>query len=74
MYKQGTYHNLKGPKLDGYETKRRRTGHPQRAAIGERNIYMEALVQLLFEKGIITKDELLRKIKQVQMGMVKSEG
>lgn len=28
-------------------------------------IYMEALVQLLFEKGIINKDELLGKIKQV---------
>lgn len=36
-------------------------------------IYMEALVQLLFEKSTITKDELLSKIKQVQMGMVKAQ-
>ncbi len=33
-------------------------------------IYMEALVQLLIEKGILTKEELLGRIKQVQLGMV----
>lgn len=32
-------------------------------------IYMEALVQLLVDKGIFTKEELLVKIKQVQIGM-----
>lgn len=37
-------------------------------------IYMEALVQVLFEKGIITKDKLLTKIKQVQMGVVQGGG
>ena len=37
-------------------------------------IYMEALVQLLIEKGILTKDELLTRIKQVQMGMVQGKG
>ncbi len=36
-------------------------------------IYMEALVQLLIEKGILTKEELLGRIKQVQMGMVKAQ-
>ena len=36
-------------------------------------VYMEAIVQLLVDKGVFTKDELIGKIKQVQMGMVKSE-
>ena len=34
---------------------------------------MEALVQLLIEKALLTKEELLDRIKQVQMRMVKSE-
>jgi hypothetical protein len=37
-------------------------------------IYMEALVQLLIDKGIFTKQELLGKIKQVQADMIKSQG
>ena len=37
-------------------------------------IYMEALVQLLVDKGVFTKNELLGKIKQVQAGMIKSQG
>jgi hypothetical protein len=36
-------------------------------------IYMEALVLLLIEKGIITRNEFFDKIKHVQMNMVKSE-
>ena len=36
-------------------------------------IYMEALVQLLIEKGILTKEELLGRIKPVQLGMVKAQ-
>ena len=36
-------------------------------------IYMEALIQLLVDKGIFTKDELIGKIKQVQVEMVKSQ-
>ena len=36
-------------------------------------IYMEALIQLLVDKGIFTKDELLSKIKQVQVDMLKSQ-
>jgi hypothetical protein len=35
---------------------------------------MEALVQILIEKGILTKEELLGRIKQVQLGMVKPQG
>ena len=34
---------------------------------------MEALVQPLIEKGVLAKDELIDRIKRVQMGMVKSE-
>lgn len=30
-------------------------------------IYMESLVQLLLDKGIISREDLLEKIKQVQM-------
>ena len=37
-------------------------------------IYMEALVQLLVDKGVFTKQELLGKIKQVQADMIKSQG
>ena len=37
-------------------------------------IYMEALVQLLVDKGIFTKQELLGKIKQVQADMIKQKG
>ena len=37
-------------------------------------IYMEALVQLLLDKGVFTKAELLGKIKQVQMDLVKQKG
>jgi hypothetical protein len=37
-------------------------------------IYMEALVQLLVDKGVFTKEELLGKVKQVQMDMVKAQG
>ena len=37
-------------------------------------IYMEALVQLLVDKGVFTKQELLGKIKQVQTEMIKSQG
>ena len=37
-------------------------------------IYMEALVQLLLEKGVFTKTELLGKIKQVQMDLAKPKG
>jgi hypothetical protein len=36
-------------------------------------IYMEALVQLLVDKGLFTKEELLGKVKQVQMDMVKAQ-
>lgn len=36
-------------------------------------IYMEALVQLLIEKDSFTKEELLGRIKQVQIGMVKPQ-
>lgn len=32
-------------------------------------IFMEALVQLLVEKGILTEEELLQRIKQVQIQM-----
>jgi hypothetical protein len=32
-------------------------------------IYMEALVQLLVEKGILTQQELLTRIKRVQAEM-----
>lgn len=37
-------------------------------------IYMEALVQLMIDKGVFTKQELLDKIKQVQADMIKSQG
>jgi hypothetical protein len=37
-------------------------------------IYMEALVQLLVDKGVFTKQELLGKIKQVQADMIKPQG
>ena len=37
-------------------------------------IYMEALVQLLVDKGVFTKQELLGKIKQVHMEMQKQKG
>lgn len=37
-------------------------------------IYMEALVQLLEDKGVFTKQELLGKIKQVQTDMIKQKG
>ncbi len=37
-------------------------------------VYMEALVQLLVDKGVITKDELLGKIKQVQIDLLKQKG
>jgi hypothetical protein len=37
-------------------------------------IYMEAIVQLLVDKGVFTKQELLGKIKQVQTDMIKSQG
>jgi hypothetical protein len=37
-------------------------------------IYMEALVQLMIDKGVFTKQELLGKIKQVQTDMIKSQG
>jgi hypothetical protein len=36
-------------------------------------IYMEALVQLMIDKGVFTKQELLGKIKQVQTDMIKSQ-
>jgi len=36
-------------------------------------IYFEALVLLLMEKGILTKDELLGKVKQVQSDMVQAQ-
>ncbi len=36
-------------------------------------IYMEALVQILIEKGIFTKEELLGRIKEVQAGLVKAQ-
>jgi hypothetical protein len=36
-------------------------------------IYTEPLVQLLIEKGFLTKGELLGRIKQMQMGMVKAQ-
>lgn len=36
-------------------------------------IYFEALVLLLMEKGILTKEELLGKVKQVQIDMVKAQ-
>ena len=34
-------------------------------------IYMEALVLLLIDKGILTKEELLGKIKEVRMNLAK---
>ena len=37
-------------------------------------IYMEALVRILVDKGVFTKEELIGKIKQVQMDMIKSQG
>ena len=37
-------------------------------------IYLEAIVQLLVDKGVFTKQELLGKIKQVQSDMIKSQG
>ena len=37
-------------------------------------IYMEALVQLLIDKGVFTKQELFSKTKQVQSEMIKSQG
>jgi hypothetical protein len=37
-------------------------------------IYMEAIVQLLVEKGVFTKQELLGKIKQVQTEMIMQKG
>jgi hypothetical protein len=37
-------------------------------------IYFEALVLLLIDKGILTKEELLGKIKQVQSDMLKKKG
>ena len=36
-------------------------------------IYFEALVLLLIDKGILTKEELYGKIKQVQADMIKSQ-
>ena len=36
-------------------------------------VYMEALVQLLLEKGILTKAELLSKINQDQLDLMKSQ-
>ncbi len=37
-------------------------------------IYMEALVQLLLDKGVFTKAELLGKVKKVQMDLVNQKG
>ncbi len=37
-------------------------------------IYFEALVLLLIDKGILTKEELYGKIKQVQSDMLKKKG
>jgi hypothetical protein len=37
-------------------------------------IYLEAIVQLLVDKGVFTKQELLGKIKQIQADMIKSQG
>ena len=37
-------------------------------------IYLEALVQLLVDKGVFTKQELLGKIKQVHVDLVKPRG
>ena len=37
-------------------------------------IYMEALVQLLLDKGVFTKKELLGKVKKVQMDLMKPQG
>lgn len=37
-------------------------------------IYMEALVQLLVDKGVFTKEELIGKIKQVKTDVIKSQG
>ena len=37
-------------------------------------VYMEALVKLLVDKGVFTKQELLGKIKQVQADMLKQKG
>ena len=37
-------------------------------------VYMEALVQLLLDKGVFTKPELLGKIKQVQIDQMKRKG
>jgi hypothetical protein len=35
---------------------------------------MEALVQLLIDKRVFTKEELIGKIKQVQMDMLNQKG
>lgn len=37
-------------------------------------LYMEALVELLVEKGILSKHELLERIKKVQMRMLNAKG
>ena len=37
-------------------------------------IYLEALVQLLMDKGVFTKAELLGKIKQIQTDLMKQKG
>ena len=37
-------------------------------------IYMEAIVQLLVDKGVFTKEELLGKIRQVQSDMIMQKG
>ena len=37
-------------------------------------IYVEALVQLLVDKGVFTRQEVLGKIKQVQTDMINSQG
>lgn len=37
-------------------------------------LYMEALVELLVEKGVLSKHELLERIKRVQMRMLNEKG
>jgi hypothetical protein len=36
-------------------------------------VYMEALVQLLVDKGVSSKEELLGKIKEVQSEMIQKQ-
>ncbi|MCB2168426.1 MAG: hypothetical protein KQI78_12260 [Deltaproteobacteria bacterium] len=36
-------------------------------------VYIEALVQLLMDKGVFSKEELLRKIKEVQRELIQKQ-